>query len=75
MTQHSRNRNDNMDACFRLLDSSSKGYLNDQDLQKLAQEVGATISQKQAKRMVSFCSSDGRVDRNDFFRLLSPPEP
>ena len=64
-----------MEACFRLIDTSDKGFLTDEDIQKLAQEVGATISQRQAKRMVSFCSSDGRVDRKDFRRLMSPPEP
>ena len=32
-----------------------------------------SLSSEQAKRMVSFCSSDGRVDRQDFNRLMSPP--
>jgi Ca2+-binding EF-hand superfamily protein len=74
--QFRRYREQELETVFQLVDTESKGYLTASDVGKLSAEVlGNAVPYKQAKRMTAFCSSDGRVDRHDLGRLLSPPSP
>jgi Ca2+-binding EF-hand superfamily protein len=76
IAQHRRYREQETETVFQLLDTDSKGYLDASDVGKLSAEVlGNAVPYKQAKRMVAFCRSDGRVDQHDLGRLLSPPSP
>lgn len=76
LSLHSReSRSQQLQESFQLIDQGGKGYVTTEDVQRLVEEVGEPVSEKQAKRMLAFFTSDGRADADDFRRLLSPPEP
>ena len=76
LSHYTRNRNEELQKAFRLLDSGNKGHLTPEDVQKLAKEVtGHELSDGQAARMLEFYSGEAKLSNDEFRNLFSPPEP
>jgi Ca2+-binding EF-hand superfamily protein len=73
--QFPRDRSQQLEYAFQLLDPNRKGYIEASDLQRLSKEMGEPISGMQAESMVEFSSGSGKVNLADFRKLMSPPEP
>jgi hypothetical protein len=67
---------------FLLVDTANKGYVDAQDLVRLAKEVGddatdTNLSIPHAEAILAAASSNGseRLNAQDFYALFSPPDP
>lgn len=79
-----RDRSANLAHGFRLLDADQKGFIVDSDLQRLAEDMGDTMSVSDAQAMIEtsiqYVSSDQRDGQNqleldEFRRIFAPPSP
>lgn len=73
LAQHSRDRANEMDKCFQLVDSDNKGYIEAEDLQRLSNEAGEPIGVEEAKALI--LASGEIVDSQGFQRFFAPPSP
>lgn len=71
LSEYSRDRDNNVDQCFQLLDQANKGYVTEEDLQRLSQEIGEPITLDEAKAMLS----DKNVNQSEFRQIFAPPSP
>lgn len=74
LSEHSRDRSTELDTCFELLDHSNKGYVDEDDLQKLAHEIGEPMTLEEGKALLASVGSN-RVGPSEFKKLFTPPSP
>ena len=74
LTKHSRDRNHEMEHCFRLFDPSKKGQITAQDLLRVSREVGEPLSWEEAEAMITTTESE-RVGPAEFKKLFTADDP
>lgn len=67
----SRNRSDNHNELFQLLDDRGKGFIEASDLMKVSKEMGKELTASQAEQLALACSPDGRLDAAQFRARIS----
>ena len=70
LSNFQRDRNYEIDQCFRLLDSNDKGFVTAEDLLRMSTEVGEPMSSEAAEVLVP-----RDMDAHAFARELAPPSP
>jgi Ca2+-binding EF-hand superfamily protein len=72
LSEHSRDRTIEMTKCFQLLDQDNKGYVTQEDIQRLSKEVGEIISAEEAKAMLT---NKELINSTQLKKVFSPPSP
>uniref|UniRef100_A0A1I8BWV2 EF-hand domain-containing protein n=1 Tax=Meloidogyne hapla TaxID=6305 RepID=A0A1I8BWV2_MELHA len=63
---------DEIQTAFQLFDSNEKGFINFEDLQKVAKELGEELNEDEFKEMILLaeCSTKGQVTLNEFKNVM-----
>ena len=62
---------DEMQKVFELFDEDKKGYIDAQDLRKVAQDLGETLNNDELGEMVHRVSQDGKVTIEQFRDIMN----
>nr|CAD2190810.1 unnamed protein product [Meloidogyne enterolobii] len=63
---------DEIQTAFQLFDSNEKGFINVEDLKRVAKELGEELNEDEFKEMISLaeCSIKGQVTPNEFKNVM-----
>nr|CAD2156983.1 unnamed protein product [Meloidogyne enterolobii] len=63
---------DEIQTAFQLFDSNEKGFINVEDLKRVAEELGEELNEDEFKEMISLaeCSIKGQVTPNEFKNVM-----
>ena len=67
----SEEEEDQVKHVFDLFDTDKKGYINVDDLRRIADELGESMNEEELQEMIQRASQDGRVTLEDFEAVLN----
>lgn len=74
--QYSRGRNQELSACFSLVDIERKGFISANDIKRLAEQSGESLTKTDAETILAYSTkTTGKMSEQCFQDLFSPPSP
>ena len=71
LSESSSEEEDQVKHVFDLFDTDKKGYINVDDLRRIADELGESMNEDELQEMIQRASQDGRVTLEDFEAVLN----